>query len=377
MQMISRHQEKAVKQALADGKIAILYGPRQVGKTTLAKKIASHHPSAKYFSCDEPEVVANLQNKSALELRAYLGTNQLIIIDEAQRVENIGLTLKIIHDTYPEIQLIATGSSSFDLSNKINEPLTGRSREILLYPLSVQEVSKHPSEIGPNARVMMKRGGYPGIWPLDADRAKVDLQAIANNYLFRDAFNSQVIYDPSLIMNLLKLLAYQIGNEVSYGEIASKLEISKETVKRYIFLLEKAYIIFRVNQYRRNQRVEVGRLRKVYFIDLGIRNALVAGGFSSDNDSDNIGALWENFCMIERLKFLQSNNRYVDTYYWRNREQREIDLVEQESDQLRAYEFKYGTKKLLKVPVAFARLYPKYTSYQLINPDNILTRLFL
>lgn len=369
MNYTKRSEESAIKEALKDGLIVILYGPRQVGKTTLAKEIAKSYKQSSYYSCDDPDVVARLQNKSALELKSFIGNDELVIFDEAQRVENIGITLKLIHDSYPETKLLVTGSSSFDLANQINEPLTGRSREIILFPFSVQEVSNSEQEIAANSRIIMDRGGYPGIWPLPHSKAHTQLDTIANNYIFRDAFNPQVIYDQTVIRNLLTLLAHQVGNEVSYGELASTLDISKETVMRYVDLLEKAFIVIRRNQYRRNQRVEVGRLRKIYFLDIGIRNALI-NNFLPLEKRDDIGAIWENFCVIERLKYLQANNRRVRSFYWRNLDQREIDLIEEEETELRAYEFKYGSKKLPKIPIAFTRSYPDYSLYQLVNPDN-------
>lgn len=370
MSYIRRSEESTIKGALNDGLIVILYGPRQVGKTTLAKEIAKLYKKSSYYSCDDPDIVTRLQNKSAPELRSFIGDDELVIIDEAQRVDNIGITLKLIHDTFPDTKLLVTGSSSFDLANQINEPLTGRSKEIILYPFSVHELSANPQEIIANSRVMMDRGGYPGIWPLPLSRAHTQLDAIANNYIFRDAFNPQVVYDQTVIRNLLTLLAHQIGNEISYGELANTLDVSKETVMRYVDLLEKAFIIIRRNQYRRNQRVEVGRLRKIYFLDLGIRNALINNFLPLEN-RDDLGALWENFCIVERLKCLQASNRRVRSYYWRNPDQREIDLIEEEDTELRAYEFKYGTKKLPKIPIAFTRSYPHYSTYQLINPETM------
>lgn len=371
---IKRDAEEQVKKALSNGLVAIIYGARQVGKTTLAKQILNSEPDSLYLNCDDPVVVASLSNKSAIELKSNIGNAKLVVIDEAQRVENIGITLKLIHDTYPEIQLIATGSSSLDLANKINEPLTGRSQEILLYPLSVSEVSSNNMEILPHARIMLDRGGYPHISQLSIGEAHARLKSIANNYIFRDAFAPQVIYDQKIITDLLALLAHQIGNEVSYGELASHLSVSKVTAMRYVDLLEKAFIVIRVNQYRRNQRVEVGRLRKVYFIDLGIRNAVIDNFLPLDK-RDDIGQLWENFCYMERLKFLQRSSRTVKSYYWRNLEQREIDLIEQEGQELRAYEMKYKSNKLPKLPIAFTRSYPDYTSYELVNQDTFINTI--
>lgn len=365
---IKRDEQKQVEKVLSNNLVAILYGARQVGKTTLAKETAKQFSNSLYLNCDDPNVVLSLANKSAVELKSYIGNADLVIIDEGQRVENIGITIKLIHDTYPEIKLLVTGSSSLDLANKISEPLTGRSEEILLYPLSITEVSNNRPEMDANWRTMLDRGGYPAIWQLSAQDAHARLSSIANNYVYRDAFGPQVMFDQTVINDLLRLLAYQIGQEVSYGELAAKLSISKETVMRYIDLLEKAFIVQRRGQYRRNQRVEVGRLRKVYFTDLGIRNAIIEN-FKPLETRDDEGALWENFCVIERLKFLQAQGRRVRSYYWRNADQREIDIIEEEVDILRAYECKLNTKKTVRIPLAFSRMYPDYI-FEVVNPSN-------
>lgn len=371
--MITRDIQPRVEEVLEQGMVAIVYGARQVGKTTLAKQISTKYQSSLYLNCDDPTVVTSLTSKSARELKSYLGDADLVIIDEAQRVTNIGISIKLIHDTYPEIKLLVTGSSSLDLANKIAEPLTGRSAEILLYPLSVREISNNQTEFVPNANTLMLRGGYPGVWPLAAEDAHERLTNIATNYLYRDAFSPHVVYDQTVVNDLLRLLAYQIGQEVNYSEIGRRLSINDETVKRYIDLLEKAFIIFRRNQYRRNQRAEVGRLRKIYFVDLGIRNALV-GDFRPFEFRDDVGALWENFCVIERLKYAQNHKRHIRSYYWRNRDKREIDLVEEEGSIVRVMEFKFGKKKP-RLPVDFQRNYPG-SEYAVINPDNFSTLLF-
>ena len=373
MSKITRTIQPKVESILRQGQVAIVYGARQVGKTTLAKQIAEASQKRwLYLNCDDPVTVTSLTDKSAIELKAYLGDSQLVIIDEAQRVENIGITLKLIHDTYPEIELLVTGSSSLDLANKITEPLTGRSVEISLYPLSVGEVSANNTEVIPKANVMMVRGGYPGMWHLSAEDAYTQLSNIANNYLYRDAFSPNVVYDQTIINDLLRLLAHQVGNEVNYSELGRKIGVTSDTVRRYIDLLEKAFIIFRRNQYRRNQRAEVGKLRKVYFTDLGIRNALI-DDFRPLEHRDDIGALWENFCIIERLKFLQSTNKRVSSYYWRNNDKREIDLIEQESGEVRAIELKYGSKKPT-VPIDFQRDHPQ-ASFITVNPENLQSTL--
>lgn len=370
---ITRHEQPRVRKILDSGLVAILYGARQVGKTTLAKEVAKDYANPLYLNCDDPNVVISLTNKSAVELKSYIGNADLVVIDEGQRVENIGINIKLLHDTYPGISLLVTGSSSLNLANKITEPLTGRSEEIILYPLSINEVSDNRIEMDANLRTMLDRGGYPAMWQLSAQDAHARLSSIANNYVYRDAFGPQVMFDQTVINDLLRLLAYQIGQEVSYGELAAKLSVSKETVMRYIDLLEKAFIIFRRNQYRRNQRVEVGRLRKVYFTDLGIRNAIIEN-FKPLETRDDLGALWENFCVIERLKFLQAKERRVRSYYWRNADQREIDIIEEENDAIRAYECKFSAKKTAKVPLAFSRMYPTQV-FDTVNPDNFADKL--
>lgn len=371
--MIVRKIQQQVMNTLNQGLVSIVYGARQVGKTTLAKQIAKNYKKPLYLNCDDPTVVSSLTEKSAIELRSYIGDSDLVIIDEAQRVENIGISIKLIHDTYPEIKLLVTGSSSLDLSNKITEPLTGRSIETILYPLSVEEVSVNPTELTANANIIMVRGGYPGMWKLSAEAAFDRLSNIATNYLYKDAFSPKVIYDQTIINNLLRLLAYQVGNEVNYSELGRKLSINDETVKRYIDLLEKAFIIFRRNQYRRNQRAEIGKLRKIYFTDLGIRNALL-NDFKPLELRNDVGALWENSCVIERLKFIQSQNMRVQSFYWRNSDKREVDIIEEEGGVLRAFECKYSPKKQPKPPIDFTRNYPN-ASFSVISPNNFTESL--
>lgn len=371
--MITREIQPIVEKTLKQGLVAIVYGARQVGKTTLAKQVAEKYSNPLYLNCDDPTVVASLTSKSAVELKSYLGNADMVIVDEAQRVTNIGISIKLIHDTYPNIRLLVTGSSSLDLANKITEPLTGRSVETILYPLSIREVSANQTEMEPNSSTLMLRGGYPGIWKLSADDAYVRLKNIATNYLYRDAFSPHVVYDQTIVNDLLRLLAYQIGQEVNYSELGRRLSVTDNTVKRYIDLLEKAFIIIRRNQYRRNQRAEVGRLRKIYFVDLGIRNALV-DDFRPFEFRDDLGVIWENLCIIERLKYVQSQGRHIRSYYWRNRHKSEIDLIEEEGSSLAATEIKLGNKKP-RLPADFKRTYPD-VKYTIVNRSNFVTTLF-
>ncbi len=288
-------------------------------------------------------------------------------------VENIGLTIKLIHDSFSKLRVLVTGSSSLDLANKVSEPLTGRSEEVLLFPLSIGELSTNRFEAESHLSAMPIRGGYPGLWNLSAPDAYKRLSSLATNYVYRDAFGPQVSYDQTVIHNLLRLLAFQIGNEVSYNELASKLGVARETVARYVDLLEKAFIVFRRNQYRRNQRVEVGRLRKVYFADLGIRNALV-DNFKPLEHRDDVGQLWENFCVVERLKWLDAHDRRVQSFYWRNNDKREIDIIEEEAGDVRAFECKYSAGTTVRVPKPFIEMYPA-ASFEVVNNSNIFDGL--
>jgi uncharacterized protein len=353
--MIDRYIELQVTESLEAGFVTILYGARQVGKTTLANKILAGTKNGLYLNCDDPAVLSRLQGQSLAGLRTILVDANLVVVDEAQRVENIGLTAKLIHDSMPEKKLLLTGSSSLDLANKVKEPLTGRSRELLLYPLRLKELTSSVIEADGYMQRLLVYGGYPGLWALNETAAAQQARDIANRYLYRDAFALGTIYDQTVIDNLLRLLAHQVGSEVSYSELAGNLEVSKETVIRYIDLLEKAFIVFRLPQFRKNQRVQVGRLRKIYFYDLGMRNALIDDFRPLDLRGD-IGALWENFVLVERLKHNQAKQAYVRSYYWRSRDKQEIDLVEESSGSFTAFECKWS--KLPRIPGGFVSAYP-------------------
>jgi len=354
--MINRYIESQVTKSLNEGFVTILYGARQVGKTTLANKILAKAKNGLYLNCDDPAVLVRLHNQSLAGLHSVIGDADQIVIDEAQRVENIGLTAKLIHDQMADKKLLLTGSSSLDLANKVKEPLTGRSRELLLYPLSLKEVAKNIIEADGYMQRLLVHGGYPGLWSLNENEAAARAREIANRYLYRDAFALGTIYDQTVIDNLLRLLAHQVGSEVSYSELAGNLEVSKETVMRYIDLLEKAFIVFRLPQFRKNQRVQVGRLRKVYFYDLGMRNALI-DDFNPLELRRDIGALWENFVLLERLKKNQADRRYTRSYYWRSRDKQEVDLVEESGGEFAAFECKWS--KQPRVPGGFIAAYPE------------------
>jgi uncharacterized protein len=349
--MILRYaQAKAVK-ALKEGYITVIYGARQTGKTTLALELAKTSRKSIYLNCDSAEDRSKIMTTSIGALRLVIGESDFIILDEAQRVEDIGLVAKIIHDTFPEKKLVLTGSSSLELANKIKEPLTGRAKEIILYPLALSEVSDGYQEAYGNIERLAIYGGYPKQWMMTSVDSQEYLEDLVDSYLFKDAFATGTTFDMNILMRLLKLLAYQVGSELSYNELANKLDISRVTAMRYVDLLERAFIVYRVWQFRRNQRNEVGKLRKVYFYDMGIRNALVRN-FDDLKIRPDAGAVWENFCMNERRKWHQKNGTRVNSYYWRSKIGKEIDLIEERGEVLKAFEFKLSPRRV-RLPKAF------------------------
>lgn len=371
--MFKRYIEDQILLSLRKNQVVILYGARQVGKTTLSKKIMTSYNKPLYLNADDINDRLKLQNKGASELINLFGDADLVVIDEAQRIENIGLTAKLIHDTYPNIKLLLTGSSSLDLASKIKEPLTGRSIEYTLYPLSLSEISDNNKGRSEAIKRALIFGSYPGLWDISQEETKAKLRSIATNYIYRDAFALQTIFDDSVMFNLLQLLAFQLGNEVSYNELATTLQISRDTAMRYVDLLEKARIIYRLRQFRRNERSLIGKLRKIYFYDLGIRNGLI-DNFNDINLRTDKGALWENFCINERQKAQQQSKTYTRQFYWRNRSKQEIDLIEESSSKISAYEFKFSSNKNVKIPKTFSQLYPD-VKLTVINSDNFIENL--
>ena len=372
--IIQREIQPQVEDTLFKGKIVVIYGPRQVGKTTLAKLILQNRQEIKsaYFNCDEPDICQALTDKTSTELKLFLGDSKLVVLDEAQRVKNIGLTLKLLADNYPKMQIIATGSSSFDLSNQIFEPLTGRKKEFYLYPFSLAELKNYYSEIEFN-RILENRmvfGMYPGvIFESDKDKSE-SLRELAKSYVYKDALEYQGIKNSEVVEKLLQALALQVGNEVSYNEISSLIEVNKITVANYIQILEKAFIVFRLPSFSRNLRNEIKSNRKIYFFDNGIRNALINNLNPVDLRQD-AGALWENFMISERVKHNDNISRAANMYFWRTLQQQEIDLIEDRGGELAGYEFKWKSRPG-KVPVAFSRAYPD-AKVEMITKENYKT----
>jgi len=372
--MFKRSIKSQINNWLYRNKVIIIYGARRTGKTTLSKEILSEQKGfgkrTFYINCELLDAKRSLETTNEKLLKNYLGDNDIIVLDEAQHIENIGLILKIIVDTYPEIQIIATGSSSFDLANKISEPLTGRSRAFVLYPFSMLEIKENTNfhdAISQLEKILIF-GAYPDVFNLAENEAKTELMNIASNYLYKDILEFEQVKNSGTLLELLELLALQLGNEVSFGEIGQKLGISNHTVKKYINLLEKCFIIFSLRSFSRNLRNEINKSQKIYFYDPGIRNAIIQN-FNKPGLRQDIGALWENFCIVERMKYNQANQLMINQYFWRMYSGQEIDYIEEYDGNLNCYEFKFNPKAKVKKPYKFLETYEK-TSFSVINTDN-------
>lgn len=368
--MYKRTIQDEVEKWLFKGKVIIIYGARQVGKTTLVQEIIKKFGnSARYINCEFLENQEFLSVPSPEKLKNFLGNYKVVVLDEAQKVENIGLVLKILADNFPEMQVIATGSSSFDLSNKVSEPLTGRAIQFTLYPLSAEELKEKYDNLSVSAKLesIMIFGLYPDVFDRTREEAEEKLRSIASNYLYKDIFELENIKKSSLLTNLLQLTALQLGNEVSLGELAVKLNTTPKTVERYLDLLEKTFVIFRLKAFSRNLRNEISNSFKVYFYDLGIRNSII-NNINPVSLRQDAGGMWENFCVVERMKKNHNHRIFPNIYFWRTYDQKEIDYVEEKDGRLKAVEFKLGDKKA-KVPKTFLNTYPE-SGFELINKEN-------
>ncbi len=366
----TRTIQKSIEANLFKGKVIVITGARRVGKTFLSKQLIENVPNSRYVNCEL------LQNKTALEttnsvmLKNFLGNYRLVVLDEAQHLNNIGLVLKIINDTFPEIQIIATGSSGFDMGDMISEPLTGRSRNFLLFPFSLEEIRQKYDYPEINARLenLLRFGMYPEVFDKTEPEAIEEINNIVSSYLYKDILQFERLRRSDLIINLLRALALQIGHVVSYHELATLLSENVHTIKRYVQLLEKVFVIFRINSFSRNLRKEIAKNQKIYFYDLGVRNALIQN-FNTLDVRDDKGGLWENFCVVERMKANHNRRRFVNTYFWRTYDQKEIDYLEEEGGRLRAFEFKFSLKTKTKIPSEFLSTYSQ-SEFKVIHQEN-------
>jgi len=372
--MIKRSLINKITVHLYQGRVMIIYGARRTGKTTLDQMVLEEQKKlgkkTSYINCEHLDVQKEFGTTNDKLLKTFLGDNELVVLDEAQSIPNIGRILKIIVDTYPEIQIIATGSSSFDLANQIGEPLVGRNRTFILYPFSLSEIKENSNYFDAASQIdkLLVFGAYPAVYHMGEHEAKDELTTIASNYLYNDVLEFERIKNSRTLRKLLQLLAFQVGNEVSFSEIGQQLEISNHTVRRYIDLLEKCFIIFSLGSFSRNLRNEINKSQKIYFYDLGIRNALIQN-FNNLDLRQDVGGLWENFCIIERMKYNQERSFHCNQYFWRMYSGQEIDYIEEHDGHLDGYEFKYSPKAKVRKPSKFLETYEN-SSFNVIHRDN-------
>ena len=370
--MIKRAIAGELAKKLSDPRALIILGPRQVGKTTLLRELmTSHQNNTIWWNGDDADIRTELHQTTASRLKQIIGEHRFVVIDEAQRIKNIGLCIKLIVDNIPEVKVIATGSSSFELANRINEPLTGRKHEYHLMPLSFGEMVNHAGLLE-ERRALEHRllyGYYPEAVTQRGQEQEI-LRELSSSYLYKDILTWEEIRKPDQLEKLVQAIAFQIGQQVSNRDLAETCGLDAKTVTRYVDVLEKAFIVFSLDSFSRNLRNELKKSRKIYFYDLGIRNAVIKN-FQPIGLRDDIGALWENCMIIERFKWLENNRKNVNRYFWRTTQQQEIDYIEEHDGQLHAYEFKWSDKGKKKPPSTFKKAYPD-SRYQQINQDNFM-----
>lgn len=374
--MIHRELEEQITSLLGSGKAIIIMGARQVGKSTLLDTIFRHRTDVLWMTGDDLDIQELFSQMTSSRIKALLGNSKILIIDEAQRIPDIGLRLKLITDQIKDVQVVATGSSLFELASKVNESLAGRKREFRMFPVSFSEMVSHTNLLE-ELRLIPHRmiyGYYPEVVSNPGSEVAI-LKELSDSFLYKDILSFENINKPDKIVRLLKAFAFQIGSQVSYNEVGQMVGLDSKTVERYVDILEKSYIIFRLGSFSRNLRNELKASRKIYFWDLGIRNLLIGNLAQVENRTD-VGALWENFVISERLKHNFYHSSIAQSFFWRTQQQREIDYLEEENGQLCAYEFKWNDKKSsVRVPQSFAKAYPE-ASFQVITPKNIDGFLF-
>ena len=374
--MIERFLSKIIDNKLFTGKIIILTGARQVGKTTLLRQIVQDRNDCLWLNGDELQIQKLFDNASADRLLSEFKGYKIVIIDEAQRIKDIGLRLKLVADAGSDIQVIATGSSAFELANKVNEPLTGRKWEYQMFPISFGEMVAQHGKLK-EMRMLPRRiiyGYYPEVVMNDGNEVEI-LKLLTDAYLYKDILSWENIKHPDKLQTLLRALAYQIGSQVSFNELAQICSLDAKTVEKYIGLLEQCYIIFRLPSYARNLRNELKSSRKIYFYDNGIRNALIAD-YNAPEIRQDIGALWENFVISERMKSNEYNKKWANRYFWRTKQHQEIDYLEEYGGKLHAYEVKWNPKAKASISKTFTDAYSN-VEFKVITPDNIADFLML
>ena len=375
MNMIERKLSKVIKEQLFRGKAIILVGSRQVGKTTLLGELVRQSDKRILsLNCDEPEVQTMLTDTNVAKLRTIIGNNELVVIDEAQKVNNIGLTLKLIVDNIKDVQVVATGSSAFELRNRLNEPLTGRKFEYQMYPISSGEFIDTFGLLE-EKRTLENRlvyGSYPDII-MHPEEARRYLTELTQSYLYKDVLSLDSLRKPQLLDKLLQALAFQVGSEVSTNELARTLQTDSKTIDKYLDLLEKCYVIFRLGGLSRNLRTELKRAKKIYFYDNGVRNAVIQQ-FAPVALRNDMGALWENFFIAERMKRNHYSGHYCNSFFWRTTLQQEIDLIEESDGAMTAFEMKWNPSKKVLFSKSFIKAY-NVKETVVISPDNYLEYL--
>lgn len=369
--MIGRTLSEKVLSLIGGKKAITIMGARQVGKSTLLQMMLGDRKNVLWMNGDDPDIQSLFSNMTSTRLNAIIGTNEVVVIDEAQRIEGIGLRIKLITDQIPAVQVIATGSSSFELSNKVNESLAGRKREFKMFPLTFREMVEN-SDFLSETRMLPHRmvyGYYPEVVSTPGDERMI-LKELSDSYLYKDILSLDGVGKPEKLVKLIKALALQIGSQVAYSEVGRFVGLDSKTVEKYIDILEKSFIIFRMPSFSRNLRNELKTTRKIFFWDLGIRNAVI-GNLSQVENRQDTGALWENFVIAERMKLLAYQDSFAQSFFWRTKQQKEIDYIEEEDGRIRAFEIKWNpNKSATKCPESFLSSYPD-AEYKVITPDNI------
>ena len=374
MKYIKRFIEDKIIDNLTSGKVIIIFGPRRVGKTEMLKHITGKiTEDYLLLNGEDMEHIAALEYRSSSNYKRLMAGRKLLVIDEAQAVPDIGLKMKLMVDTIPGLTIIATGSSAFDLSNKTGEPLVGRKIEFILFPISQMEFSQTEDFLTTKANLEERLifGNYPELIHINERKKRIEyLKDLVNSYLLKDLISFEGIKKRDKVIQLLKIIAFRIGSEVSLEGVGNQLQISKNTVDRYLDLLSKLFIIHKVTGYKKNLDNEINKKSRWYFYDNGVRNAII-NNFNPVNSRDDIGKLWENYFISERIKYQSYNRLYTNNYFWRNKNRQEIDWVEEKDNRLTAIELKWNPNIKVNAPTAWRKAYPD-ADFFVVNPQNYL-----